>query len=173
MIKLTGIILSTICLFFISCEFNSVNPNETEPNISENLNKQDSINGESNIISFQDWLTGDWSIDKIHDVLEEVSTGEMDTFKYELDANDSYVISENELAITWLSNGPHVRPYQVISNDSLIASMIDRSPVEDYYIVIDSLSHDNMILTEYYPHTLEMMNDDYNLVLTYELTRKD
>lgn len=165
MIKLKGIILSTICLFLISCEFDSLRPNETDPEASENLNNQES--------SFQDWLTGDWSIEEIHDVLEKVSTGELDTFKYELDANDSYVITENEIAITWLSNGPHVRPYQVISNDSLIASMIDRSPVEDYYIVIDSLSQYSMILTEYYPHTLEMMNDDYNLILTYELTRQE
>lgn len=171
MIKLGKVLTVMLCLLFLGCESEPVEPNDDSAIREDMQDQADEENG-TDEVSFEEWLTGNWSIVKVKDVVEHLTRGTIDTIEYEMHSGDGFLFSKNEIEITAFSNVGTL-PYEVISPDTLKVPMTNQEGAEKYLMTIDSLAADKMVLTEVYDHSLELVNDNNNIYVIYDLVKKN
>ena len=171
MIKLGKVLTVMLCLLFLGCESEPVEPNDDSAIREDMQDQADEENG-TDEVSFEEWLTGNWSIVKVKDVVEHLTRGRIDTIEYEMHSGDGFLFSKNEIEITAFSNVVSL-PYEVISPDTLKVPMTNQEGSENYLMTIDSLAADKMVLTEVYDHSLELVNDNNNIYVIYDLVKKE
>jgi hypothetical protein len=153
-----------IIIGLISTFYSCTNENVVPESENEGLEKKEQVSDQEEK-ELKEMLLGKWKYLQYYEVLEYAADSSS-RYEFELDDNDGFLFKADSVTITYFSS-EITRYYEILNNDSI---KVELNESEDYFIALESISEDKLVLTEIYDRDLEMTND-INLYLHWTLNK--